>query len=337
MGNVPQVKCHENVDSPTDSGFKSVVSESLEDYCTADAFYDSLWLLMRSPVHPMEAMMVKEQQVVDQGEEEFTIKVIYDGQKLKLYGLAPESRDYYKLNQKVVGNRKELTIVCQDMKGDGTHLHTGCCKLLRDPARLEYSRIVDGERRSGQALASLVETTYIAPVLTVLARRKAKVLPNHVSELHGGGPSVISEPLDEWLTYDMAFEFFVEAVKYPPGVEDHGEHTRLVETDDSFELVCFEHEQLRALNYAKDSTLPARDMTYMGRVDKAAGEIVVICSVGRELLFTSFTHFHRDPVRIESWQVADGKRLGGLAEACVLQGYVDMIVRKAEGSTGWYF
>lgn len=336
MGNIPHVKCHANVDSPTDPGFKSVVSESLEEYCTAEAFYDALWMLMRSPVHPMEAHMVKEQQVEDHGEEDFTVRVIYDGLKLKSYGLAPDDKDYYKLNQRVVGNRKEFTIVTQDMKRDGTHIYTGFCKLVRNPLRLEYSRIVDGERRFGQVLASVVETTYVAPVLAVLAKRKAKVLPDHESELHGGGPSAISEPLDEWLTFDMAFEFLIEALKYPPEVPQE-QKTELVETEDSWELIYYEHEKLRELNYARDSTLPARDMRYMGKVDRAAGEIVVVCSVGQELLFTSFTHFHRDPVRIESWQVADGKRLGGVAEASVLQGYVDHIIGKSEGDSGWYF
>mmetsp|Transcript_39807 Transcript_39807/g.59338 ORF Transcript_39807/g.59338 Transcript_39807/m.59338 type:complete len:289 (+) Transcript_39807:2-868(+) len=287
------------------------------------------------PVHPMEMYLVKEQQLVDHGDEEFSIKVIFDGAKLKCYGLSQDSKDYCKLNQRVVGNRKEHTIVTQDWKGDGTHRHTGCCKLLKDPLRMEYSRIIDGVRKSGETLANIVQTTYVAPVLAMLAKRKVKVHPNYESDLHGGGQSVITDPMDEWLTYDMALDFFLETLKTPLQID--GQKTELNEMKDSWELIFFEHEKLRELNHARDSTLPNRDIRYLGQENREAGEIVVVCSLGHELLCTSFNHFHRNPLRIEAWQVADGKRTGGAAEACMLQGYIDHIIAKSEGQDGWYF
>jgi len=335
MGNIPQVQCHPDKDSPSDPGFKCVLSESLEKYCTGEEFYDGLWEVMRAPISPQEQYILKELSCIDGGPEEFTVKVVFDGQKLKYYGLSKDGADYVKLHHRIVGNRKEQTIVAQALK-DGKPVSTGTCKLLKEPARVEYCEIAEGTRWSGQRLAWMVQAWYITPVLMLISKRKVKVVADHLSELHGGGASAISDPMDDYLTFDVAFDLFVDCIRDPPGAGEYL-HITVTDVDDGFEVKYPEHEAVKQLCAARDPSLESLDMTLLVRHNRDKGEIIVVCSIGKQLLYTSFVYFHQDPLRIESWQVTAGKRLGGCQEARVLQNYVDMVISRSEGKEGWYF
>mmetsp|Transcript_77448 Transcript_77448/g.240686 ORF Transcript_77448/g.240686 Transcript_77448/m.240686 type:complete len:336 (-) Transcript_77448:82-1089(-) len=335
MGNIPQVQCHPDKDSPSDPGFKCVLSESLEKYCTGEEFYDGLWEVMRAPISPQEQYILKELSCIDGGPEEFTVKVVFDGQKLKYYGLSPDETDHIRLHQKVVGNRKEQMIVAQTMKHD-VPVSSGFARILRDPARVEFYEIVDGERRSGKRVTWMLQNCYVTPVLLTISKRKVKVVGGHESGLQGGGPSAISDPLDEYLTFDVAYDLFLDCLREPPPMV-HDQAPVVTDTEDGFEVKLPEQEHFKELCAGRDPSLGSMDTTMLVRHDRDKGEIIVVFSVGQELLYTSFIHFHRYPLRIESWQVTGGKRLGGTQERNALQGYVDMIISRSEGKEGWYF
>uniref|UniRef100_A0A7S1RIU8 Uncharacterized protein n=1 Tax=Alexandrium catenella TaxID=2925 RepID=A0A7S1RIU8_ALECA len=340
MGAWATVPCRHDEDSPSAPGFKSVLSDSLEEFCTADEFYDGLWSHIRNPFMHFENIFIKERSLVEHGEEEFTVRIIYDGAKLKNFGVTKEEKDICKLHHRIVGNKKELTVVSQNMNIDGELENAGYCKLLKDPLRVEYWLIEDGERKATKLCARILEFAYIRPVLQALAKRKVKCNANHESSLQGGGLSAISEPMDEHLTYEAAFDLLQDVLKNPerpsiPGFPSV--KSELKETENGWELTELEPDQFRELALTKDSTLPRKDMHYVGQVNKEDGEIILVVSMGQQLLFTVFIHFHRDPLRIESWQIADGKRQGGVPEATHLQHYVDAIITKSQGTSGYYF
>lgn len=333
---------HPNVDSPTEPGMKSVVTDPIDEYCDLETFWDCLMGRIREPLWPREDAVLKELQLIDHSPEEFTVRVILDGKKLKLLGWmeqlrwlgltrlfeqVPDGEDFCRFWARVVTDRKHHIVVSTEYDpADGkTVRNVTTTKFLRDPFRIECSTVLQGERKHGPKLATFMQTCYLNPILT--ARRENKVeVDMDVDSPSGHGKSAMSQALDAYLEADVLFEELVRAIQKADGASN-------IEyiSDTQFELTSV--MQTPSL---EGQDLVQRQMKQLVRFEHGKEEIVIVSSVDAELLSTCFFRIHRDPdLRVEHWSETGGLRIGGKVEAEYLTVLVNGIIVDMTGGK-WF-
>mmetsp|Transcript_58581 Transcript_58581/g.171434 ORF Transcript_58581/g.171434 Transcript_58581/m.171434 type:complete len:330 (-) Transcript_58581:124-1113(-) len=329
MGNVPNVEVLPNQESPSAPGKRSVLSGPLDEYCSYDTFFDELIPILKEPLFPLESYVLKSIELKDLGPEAFTLKIMHDGAKLKLYGfgdLVKGDGDFLRAWQSVRCSREKREIAAEHLDEAGEVRETYFTRFLKDPLRIEFwCELPNGERTCDEGMASTLRTFYIIPVLKQLMRRTVSVV-HSVESPGGGGKSAISGPLEEYLDFDSCFDAAIEVLKDTVG--DEGRISELSER---------EFEMKVATPKLSDNDGPSGEMTQLVRHDRERGEIVNVASIGGQLLYTSWIVVNRDPLVVEHWTEVDSKRIGGRQEGSVLQGFVDSIVARTNGSGGWFF
>lgn len=331
MGNLPAVDVLPDQESPSDPGKHSVLSGPLDEYCDFGSFFDELIPLLKEPLYPLESYVLKSLEIKDLGPEAFTLKVIHDGAKLRMYGFGEFLKgdgDLLRAWQTVRCSREKRQIEAEHYSEDGSVRETYYTRFLEDPLRIEFwCELPSGERRCGEPMASTLKSFYIMPVLQCLMKRKVKVRPC-VESPGGFGKSAMSDPLDEYLDFDTCFDAVIEVLKDSVGNKGDSQISDL--SDQEFEML------VSTPNLGDTDAAPAV-MTQHVRHDRAQGQLVNVASVGGQLLYTSWIVVHHHPLSVEHWTEVDGKRICGRQEAAVLQGFVDGIVAKTDGSGGWFF
>mmetsp|Transcript_23991 Transcript_23991/g.65414 ORF Transcript_23991/g.65414 Transcript_23991/m.65414 type:complete len:331 (-) Transcript_23991:59-1051(-) len=330
MGNVPAVDVLPDTDSPSDAGKRSVVSGPLDEYCDYASFFEELIPLLKEPLYPLESYVLKSIEIKDIGPEVFTVKVYHDGDKLRTYGFGEWVKgdgDLLRLWNTVRCSRENRQIAVEHHSEDGQLQQTFFTRFLKDPLRVEFwCERPNGERIADEGMANTLKSFFIIPVLQSLMKRKVQVNPC-IESPGGGGKSAISDPLTEYLAFNTCFDFVIEVLKDSVD-KGRGEITDV--SDQEFEMV------VSAPNLG-DADAPVTKMLQHVRHNRDRGEVVNVASIGGQLLYTSWIVVHREPVIVEHWTEVDGKRICGRQEARVLQNFVDSIVAKTDGSSGWFF
>jgi len=327
MGSGPSVEVEANVESPTTPGKRSVMTASLEEYCTFHEFFDAIVPILREPLHPLESLVLKRLEVVELGPEEFTVKIIHDGQKLTAYGFGSytnDGADLVRLWQTVRCSREKREIVMEEYDEEGKPRTTCITRFLSDPLRLEcWCEMADGERKCGDDMAALLKSFYVVPVIKGLMKRKV-VVTCSVDSPGGSGKSAISGSLDEYCDYDTCFDAAIQVL------QDSVKGGEIIDlSEEVFEMT------LRAPAIG-DFDADAK-MVQLVRHRREVGEIVNVASVGGQLLYTSWIKVHKEPLTVEHWTEVDGKRTCSRQEASVLQLFVDSIISKTDGTSGWFW
>mmetsp|Transcript_24940 Transcript_24940/g.57992 ORF Transcript_24940/g.57992 Transcript_24940/m.57992 type:complete len:336 (+) Transcript_24940:100-1107(+) len=335
MGNAPAVEVHANADSPSMPGKCSVLTDSLDEYCDYNSFVDELLPLLKEPLYPLESYVLKSHEIKPLDGESFTVKIIHDGVKLKTYGFGKyvkEGQDFLRLWQTVRCDRAKREIIAEEYDDQGDVQAICCTRFLDNPLRVEFwCDMPNGQRKCDEQLASIVKSFYVIPVLKSLMKRKV-VVNLGVESPGGNGKSAISGPLDDYLDFDGCFDAVLEVLRESVDGKADGTVTDL--SDNEFEM------KVTAPSLGEgdtDQEPSGTQLTQLIRYDRTTGEIINVASMGGQLLYTSWITIHERPLRIEHWTEVDGKRICGRQEGTVLQNFVDSVVAKSDGTSGWFF
>jgi len=333
MGSGPLVAVHPNVDSPTEPGVKSVVTDPIDGLCDPETFWDCLMVRMREPLWPREDTVLKELRVVDHSPEEFTVRVILDGHKLKILGWieqlrwhgllrmfeqVPDGEDFCRYCARVVTDRQRRVIVSTeyDPADSTTVRNVTTTRFLSDPFRIEVSSVLDGGRKHGPQLAAFIQHCYLNPILRSRQREKVKV-ESDVDSPSGGGKAAITQTIDAYFRADTILEDLVQGIQRADAASNI-EHL----SDTEFQLTWTVQ-----MPSAEDNELVPRQMRQMVKMEPFRGEIVVVSSVDTELISTGFFRILNNPhLRVEHWSETGGMRTGGKAEAETLSELVNGLV-----------
>mmetsp|Transcript_36329 Transcript_36329/g.82106 ORF Transcript_36329/g.82106 Transcript_36329/m.82106 type:complete len:353 (-) Transcript_36329:60-1118(-) len=308
---VPAV--HADAESPTEPGLKSVLTDSLDDCCDPASFYDELLAMLREPVGPREAVVLKEVELKEHGSDVFTVKVILDGAKLHRLGFGEEGGpDLVKLWMRVEGDRskEEVHLVLYN-RSDQSVYRTSTMKLLRDPFRVELWRNTpNGTRLHGRALAQLFKNDYLAPIATLQTKRQVLVHFD-VESPSGQGKSAISDPLDRYITYGGLFHGMLGLIRSLGRVKELSPSAFEVSSPPRWGRGTFEEgTMVQAVQH-----------------DMSRGSFNVTEYFNGQIVHNCLFRILRDPLRIETWNEAtDGKRDGGRRVGFIMQEFLNSLI-----------
>lgn len=327
-----RVMCHEDQESESQPGQKCIVSDSLEEFITFDTFLDELIRRLRSPLLPMEEKVLKSLDVVDHSESDFTVKVTNDGKKLDSWGIGKgDGSDVIRLWQRSRVAREARIIQSETYSDDGAVELMNTTVFLENPLRIEFwFEKPDGTRVHDETAKNMLQYFFINPIILAAMKRKVIVSPDVESPSGGGAQSAVTGELDDFLSYDEAFDGIMKAIKdvYRTGTVEEVTPTEYLLTSSAIANPLAQ----------KDSAGMDQEFVMRQRCthSRSKGEIVLVSMIGNELLNTSFIYFHQNPLRIEHWDEDGGTRHHGRAQAAQMQGWVDAIIEGTENQ-GWFY
>merc|ERR1712032_560181 len=143
-----------------------------------------------------------------------------------------------------------------------------------------------------------------------------------------GSKSVVSDPMDEFISYEELFDGFLENLKgkYRDGTVTQLEPDQILLAP---HIVIPETIEVRELS-EEELEMAKTQISTMVRLDKDRGEFVLVSYRGMELLSTTFVVLHQQPLVLEYW-VEDGKRRdAGKAVAANVQKQLDSIIGRLD-------
>lgn len=331
MGNVGAISVHPNQPSVTDPGLLSAWTDPIGEDLVDDVheFFSELIEVCKDPVNDLlgERWFLKNLEVTPLGDpDEFEIKVILDGAKLKR--VIPEKQDeedFVRSRLYIKADRKTLTLTTAELAGEAGlekkwHLFSRMHPNAEEKNFRTEIWLIDkeGVRRSGIFIAGFAEHLWVKPLLMCRFGQKVKVRSN-IDVHESGGRSALSEPLDEFFTPDAFFESLVASVKQDViNAKAELNYKNDMEFDAKWDVELPLPENLQ------------NKETGQTTFHLSAGKNVVtdpkglqICIQDRfmgELMNSDFWRVHRDPCRIEFWKILpNGQRVGGGKEACLLR------------------
>merc|ERR1712032_1722410 len=141
----------------------------------------------------------------------------------------------------------------------------------------------------------------------------------------GGLKCVLSDPLDDYASYEEVFDGILEVMqnRFEGGRVDEVSHSSFILTAPS------------AMPDLPEESGATVDLVQVVRHDRAKGQVISVNSLGKELIGTSWLVVHQDPLRIEAWLEDGNQRKCGKSVATTVQQYVDRLVAAAEGGWLW--
>jgi len=324
-------------------GKKCIMSATLDDLdppAEPDGVFKELVEWLRRPVEPMGEGVLKSVTVTeDDGEDNFTTKVIADGFKLDAYGFGKgDGTDRVTRWKKVKLDRANGVVEWTDLVSeltlgawaDEATGETGTCitvTILKKPHRLEIViQDADGTNPSGEAVANALYglTDRIVGMVQQLAKAKVKA---SVETKGSGEKSVMVEPMDEHVDFDGFFNKFItiqrEKFEKIPDVKIEGEGE--VEGKGGFTAVA---------------TAPAADgsvkkMTHTVKYSLESGEVSVEMKDSEDnIASTTYFLLHPKPIQLEAWTITrTGERVAGESSARMVQMDVNETI---ERMSSWF-
>lgn len=332
MGSGPSVELTPNADSELEPGEKCVLSASLEEY-EYDVLVSEVMECMKYPIGPYKEPVLKAVEVEEHGADDFTVKVILDGNKLDSFGYGKgDGTDRVDLWVRVTANREKRTLESHIIVGepgawinevDPAQKVVAISKTLfnTDPLRLEFHILATetGTRYAGDrakaAIAGCLNTA-----LGNLASRKVKIFGDQPSLTNPDLKSCVSEPIDEHSDYDTFFTYLVEAIKAPPGPGS-------VETN---EVSDSEFHVVRTMPEGNQFTTKCNYSQKSGEIKHST------FSEKGNMLSSTVLVLHKEPLRLEAWNLdAQGQRNAGRGTAKAFQLLIDVTLAKSSSWFGW--
>mmetsp|Transcript_82271 Transcript_82271/g.183741 ORF Transcript_82271/g.183741 Transcript_82271/m.183741 type:complete len:362 (-) Transcript_82271:197-1282(-) len=170
------VKVHANADSIRDPGKKSAVSQPIPKsmYKDFDDFFAEALDHSRVPVRFEHILFLKEFHYRMTGPDDSECKVTLDGKRLKLAGKQQDETDQVVLNYRTHVDFEGTTIVSEELSPSGEPKSWQYAVFHFDGAAETFCleswvEMPDGERRSGDKWAGIVEWDYLKPHLAIRA------------------------------------------------------------------------------------------------------------------------------------------------------------------------
>lgn len=332
MGAKPSVQMTADTDSVLEPGTKVVMSEGLEvDF---DLLMDEYLEQHRYPIDSMKEYVLKSCDIEEHGKDDFTVKVILDGKKLDSYGYGRgDGIDRIDLWTRVTADRTKRELWSRPIvpppgawadEVDQVTAGGGACSRFttEEPMRCEFHIVLPDGSAYEQAI-DVVQPILGAAIMEV-SKKKVKVKSDQDSIKASGEKSVVSEPMDEFTTYDEFWDKFIEVLK----AGDAAVSPELVEVSDSeFHTVV--------TDTITDPTTEQKWITKI-RHSKESGEIQIVTMNNSGILSKAVIILHKDPLRVESWgEDKDGVRQFGRGSAKGLQRYIDAVLEPK--SSGWFW
>mmetsp|Transcript_122541 Transcript_122541/g.261501 ORF Transcript_122541/g.261501 Transcript_122541/m.261501 type:complete len:347 (-) Transcript_122541:30-1070(-) len=334
MGNAPIATFKADVDSPTDPGTKSVVSDPFPENITFEAMWENIKDWFKHPqMLPVEALAVKRVETVEHSANDFTTKVIMNGQILDKYGMGKgDGTDVVAHNYHVTFDleKKEIVNRCKksncwlgEEDGDDKTYILCLTRFFKSEPPIQYdfvctSYMEEPPRRLSGPEAIQLTFGVTDPIAQRLATTKVPTIPD-VPSPGGGGQSIVTADFREHSSYDSFFPALVGVIK--GGLKDRappGSEAQLIEMSAT---------KFR-LEY-KDQLSGVTVMT-MVEHDQDKGDISIIATVEDKVLTESHRKIHREPLVYEAWNVnTEGERYAGHQLSYLLQMELNAALTKA--------
>uniref|UniRef100_A0A7S2VRI5 Uncharacterized protein n=1 Tax=Zooxanthella nutricula TaxID=1333877 RepID=A0A7S2VRI5_9DINO len=321
-------------------GKKCIMSATLDDLdppAEPDGVFKELVEWLRRPVEPMGEGVLKSVTVTeDDGEDNFTTKVIADGFKLDAYGFGKgDGTDRVTRWKKVKLDRANGVVEWTDLVSeltlgawaDEATGETGTCitvTILKNPHRLEIViQDADGTNPSGEAVANALYglTDRIVGMVQQLAKAKVKA---SVETKGSGEKSVMVEPMDEHVDFDGFFNKFItiqrEKFEKIPGVVIDDP------TEGEFVTVAIIPQPDGS---EKTSTNSVKHNVNTGSITLEMHDTEGI------LVNTMYWQLHKDPLQLEAWSITKtGERIVSESIARVVQFDTNQTIERANSWFG---
>jgi len=344
MGNSHGVPLLADQPSPTEKESLSIISGSFDDITppvSGQAFLDECFSVLKRPVDNWAELVVKDCIVTEHGPDEYEVKVLMDGAKLKSYGFGGAREDVCDrvIWKRVKVDRATQTLVTRDLspngrmgewadKVTGNEVFATChMKVVNEPTRLEIWVIdKDGKRFSDMLKPMHYWVDRILNNINAVATAAVKV-KSGLSIRDSGEVSVVSDPIDEhvsaWFSsvHDNTFDALLLLVR--TRIERDTGPTAKVEEVSSAEFVV-----------NTERTTPDGGVVAMRTrvsTEREKGEVLIDFDGMKEYFV-----LHKRMSVLERWAIdADGKRMGS-TDAFVkeTQLFVNELMTKVNSFTG---
>jgi len=189
-------------------------------------------------------------------------------------------------------------------------------------------------RRSGPLIEGMIQG-YVDEILRRVhdddVRESRVKVSSEIPSPGGRGNCVLSGPLDEHCTFDQFFDELTIILQTPPPASI-GDLTKKIEVAQSEDggfttTTTIDGEKLKAIGVG-DGQDKTETMIYT--VNRAKGELTGVNWNGfGEKVQTDYTIVHRDPLRVEFYQVIEKIRRNGPLIASIAQRIVDRVLKQA--------
>ncbi|CAJ1379276.1 unnamed protein product [Effrenium voratum] len=322
--------------SQSQPGMQSIISGPLDELdppVTPEEAFEECLALLKYPLDSASESLLKELSLKETDDCNFTLKVILDGKKLDGYGYGKgDGTDRVRNWKKVSADRSKLRITCVDYVDEGKmgawvtdakeEPITQCVvNMLKDPGQIEFCLDRKGQRRADPKFRDGLYAWSDAIIGSVQAQKRAKVKvqPDAPSIQEKGLKSMVSEPMDEHVSYDNFFPQLVKAVK------------TLISGVPKISVEEVSDEELRgtAVDEKGETT------THAVKFSQSAGTLCWTITAGDKVMSQMHRVVHRDPLVMEAWDIGpDGARSCGISKAKQMQKNINDAIEKANSWFG---
>jgi len=319
-----------NQDSPSEPG-KTVVLTSELPEVAPDDLAESILEILKRPVDPRVEPVLKTVELEETSENSFTVKVILDGAKLDQAGYGKDGKDRVQQWMKINYNPAEMLVSTESfVPGDGAWADEASggkvflatySRFLKDPTRIEYWWVKDGERMAGESQAQHFKF-YIDALMEIAKPRKVSFSPDCDSIAEPGQKSILSAPMDDHIAFDTLWQELLNHKAFY-GLIIQGAEVQ--EVSDNEVLVTGEN-----------GVEPAGG-AFAVEWNKDEGKIVRTHKVAGKAVEVNHTVVHQSPLRIEAWRLdAQGPRVSNKNMAKRYSIIIDMLLEKVAKDSSWF-
>merc|ERR1712137_174487 len=171
-----------DVESISEPGQKSVVSETFDKYATAEEVFDAFLLWLRESRSPVDGSAPKSLEVSESSDTEFTTIATWNGTLTRAAGRiytiqnVPKTGDYVTKRQ-VTFDRATLTIVDENFAGsaaDLMYLMKSTTTIHKAPAMIEWCAVDDKGLRHFDAAAAKSVQSVVNNVFSHISKSRAQ-------------------------------------------------------------------------------------------------------------------------------------------------------------------
>lgn len=358
---ISKISVEYDQDSPSCSGFKSVLSGPLDEYID----FDGLWFgLVRLLKDPPKAGLLAKSECKEHSSTEFTTRHFFTvGPIGSLLGF-----EDFETHENTMLNYEGGDIVSERFDQSNTLLQTTCTKIHRDPLRVE-SWIEVPQVRDASRMVALMATDFLTRGRHVVnpeadSEGAIAVHPNEESLSGDGQKAAISDPLDDHFTdLDQIWAGWIAAAKQSPfdnksqpssgGLQlpSGPLPTSSVPTISKFEVKEISPSEFNVITVIDGESLD-KGFDFFQRVATPVDSLLAFRSTGdrttiavyicdrskAELCNQTFNHhgalavtvwvrFYEDPLRVEVWVEQAKARRSGRVHCVMVWTFLSQIIK----------
>mmetsp|Transcript_127471 Transcript_127471/g.271805 ORF Transcript_127471/g.271805 Transcript_127471/m.271805 type:complete len:328 (-) Transcript_127471:124-1107(-) len=296
MGNSNIVQL--NIDAPcSEAGKTAVVSEPLPENILVEDLWDGMMEYVKYPVPQYHSAVLKSCTVTPvDGDKEFLVKVILDGQKLDAFGYGKgDGTDRVTTNNRMFcdWDKKEFKTInyknncwLGEEVGDDTTYLTAITRVHKPTPPIQYEAYFhfhyeNPPRHCSDQTVADISMSIMDPIVQRLAKTTVRVIAN-ADSASGSGKVVMTPELTD-VTYDIFFNALIAVLKATS--ESMG--AEIVDTSD---------KQFKS-EFKESKTTGVTDY------DVEKGEVTSVSTTNGIVISKWFHNVQRDPLRMEVYMI----------------------------------